>query len=132
MPVRAVLPAKGFLWGLYDCRTNPAHQIAAFETMATEIGLHEPIYTDINDVAVMGLLHRPAVAGEGSWHPCLPARSACVRDTRGCVVRDLVRWHNDGDESRTRLQNGSASTDNPASSVPGWTPSTQSLPSQRG
>ena len=59
MPVWAVLPAKGFLWGLYDRRTNPAHQIAAFETMATEIGLREPIYTDINDVAVMGLLHRP-------------------------------------------------------------------------
>lgn len=79
--VWAVLPSKVFFWGLHDGRSNPTHQIVAFEAVATEIGLREPIYTDINDMAVMGLLHRRAVAvlGEGSWHHSLIARPTCLR-----------------------------------------------------
>lgn len=80
----SVLPNKGFFYYLHDLQNDPAALIAELAPSVRRFsrGEAEMVYSDANDLAVMGHTGRAAVAvtGEGSWHHSLLSRLSASRD----------------------------------------------------
>lgn len=123
----SVLPGRSFYYYLHDLRHDPARLIHELQPALIGLSPPETVYTDVNDLAVMGATARPAVAvvGDNTWHHSLLGRPSVGRqeipreslyitwDPRGGAVlaesktRDrptlyLVRWRGfprDGDSA---------------------------------
>ncbi len=77
----SVLPDRQWVYYIYDLARNPVKQIADLKDRLATFAPDQAVYTDLNDLAVMGKTRRPAVAvtGPGSWHHQLYNRPACTR-----------------------------------------------------
>lgn len=78
----SVLPDRQWVYYIHDLARNPVKQIADLEDTLATFASDQTVYTDLNDLAVMGRTGRPAVAvtGPGSWHHQLYDRPACTRE----------------------------------------------------
>jgi len=78
----SVLPDRQWGYYIHDLARNPVKQIADLKDTLATFALDQPVYTDLNDLAVMGKTRRPAVAvtGPGSWHHQLYNRPTCTRE----------------------------------------------------
>ena len=76
-----VLPGKRLYHQIYGWANHPAHAIAEFGDVLAALSPTEPIYTDVNDLAVMGQTVHPTVAvtGPGSSHRMLVDRPTAAR-----------------------------------------------------
>lgn len=65
-----VMPGKSSYYQMFSLATDPTHLIDQFQDDLAKIDMSEPIYTDFNDIAVMGHTARKAypVVTEFSWH----------------------------------------------------------------
>lgn len=77
----SVLPTKRMFYQVYGLANHPVHGIAKFSDSLAAFPLAEPIYTDLNDLAVMGQTAHPTVAvtGPGSSHRVLVNRPFATR-----------------------------------------------------
>lgn len=78
----SVLPDRHWAYYIHDLARNPVRQIADLKDALADLAPDQIVYTDLNDLAVMGRTGRPAVAvtGPGSWHHQLYNRPACTRE----------------------------------------------------
>ncbi|UCE58324.1 MAG: hypothetical protein JSU63_12880 [Phycisphaerales bacterium] len=78
----SIAPGKHFYWQVHDLRNDPGNQIVRLREQMVEAEPAERIYTDFNDMAVMGQTGRPAVAvlTDNSWHHHLFTRPTSTRD----------------------------------------------------
>ncbi len=78
----SVLPTKHDFYEVYGLAMDRTH--ALFDLRDDVAGAYRggPVYTDLNDLAVMGEFGVPSVAvtGAGSWHHYLSSRARCERD----------------------------------------------------
>lgn len=81
MVLLSIMPDRSYYYYLHDLRNDPMHAVRGLTPAGTMGGSRDPIYSDINDLAVMAATARPAVAvvGEKSWHHALLARPRCAR-----------------------------------------------------
>jgi len=79
----AVLPGRQQLYYFHDLRNDRVHQIHELKNFIETPDPKEIIFTDLNDLAVMGHTGHPAVAviADGSWHHALLSREACTRES---------------------------------------------------
>ena len=79
--VVSVAPSKKLLYEMYALANDPAHAVVALEPAIDRLDPALPIYTDLNDMAVMGHTGRATVAvtGANSWHHYLSSRPAAPR-----------------------------------------------------
>ncbi|UCC30040.1 MAG: hypothetical protein JSU86_17805 [Phycisphaerales bacterium] len=77
----SVLPDRQWVYYIHDLARNPVKQIADLKDTLATFASDQAVYTDLNDLAVMGRTGHPAVAvtGPGSWHHQLYNRPACTR-----------------------------------------------------
>lgn len=77
----SVAPNKRMLYEMYALATDPVHAVIDMRTDLARHATAGPIYTDLNDMAVMGHTGLPAVAvtGANSWHHYLSSRPATLR-----------------------------------------------------
>lgn len=77
----SVLPGKQLLYYIHAMRNDPVRQVIAMKGDIATLDPNETIYTDLNDLAVMGHTGHLAVAvtGERSWHHALLGRDSCTR-----------------------------------------------------
>jgi hypothetical protein len=78
----SVLPGRPLLYYLHGLRNDPVRQVIAMKGYIATLDRNETIYTDLNDLAVMGHTGHLAVAvtGERSWHHSLLGRDSCTRE----------------------------------------------------
>jgi hypothetical protein len=79
--IATMSPGRPFVRYLHDLRFDPARQIGEIAARMNMDDCGSPIYTDLNDLAVMARTGRRAVAvvGEGSWHHSLLGRPRNAR-----------------------------------------------------
>lgn len=76
-PVAAVslmplMDGRNLLWEINDLRNDPANQLVAIRDAVGEIDRSEPVYTEVNDIAVMARTAHPTVAVTSGPDPSLP------------------------------------------------------------
>jgi len=71
-----LLPDKHDFYVIYGIAMDPTHAVVDLRDAVTSEAGTGPVYTDLNDLAVMGQTGRPTVAvrGDGTWHHYFSSR----------------------------------------------------------
>lgn len=77
----SILPTKRDFYEVYGLAMDQTHAILDLRDEVAGAYRGGPVYTDLNDLAVMGECGVPSVAvtGDGSWHHYLSSRARCLR-----------------------------------------------------
>ncbi len=78
----SVLPGRRLGYTIHDLRRSPTRAIAQLAPQLKKLDPLETVYTELNDLAVMGITARRTVAvtGPGTWHHPLLGRPSCSRE----------------------------------------------------
>lgn len=77
-----LLPGKRDFYEIYGVAMDPTHAVATLCPRVAALDAPGPVYTDFNDMAVMGRTGRATVAitGDNTWHHYLSRRTRGTRD----------------------------------------------------
>ncbi len=78
----SVLPTKRDFYEMYGLAMDQTHALVDLRGAVATAYRGGPIYSDLNDLAVVGQFGVPSVAvtGKGSWHHYLSSRAHCARE----------------------------------------------------